>query len=141
VTRPDPQIRHEVVDPILAQFERDLTPEEEALLATATMAEWHAALEVSEETADEKTRILKDLIEDPSRLIDDIGFMTLMPEPDSCQGLAKNAHLLLFMQAKWPWSPEQREQVARLTRGWSPQDWQLAAERLGPECQRGFHRL
>ena len=142
----DPEIRTDVVDQVLAIFcvlaatGRPSTPEEEAVLATATRAEGEMALRIATAERDEMRRLRAALDEDPEAAMRDPAYLALVDEREASHSpdrlLPPDAELVLDYQERWPWSCGQEADVAELTAGWTAADWALVERHWG----RMFHR-
>ena len=138
---PRDEIRSEVVDLIHAQFARDLTPAEQALLATHTVAERENAWQAAQGELDGASRNLAALIHDPASLLDDPVALAMLAQPPDAEGLPEHALLLMAMQGRRDWSDRDRDDVARITKGWTTGDWDLVEASWGKDVPWGFRRL
>lgn len=123
----DPEIRPEVVDLLAGQFEYGVThtPRDQALIETATDAEWHAVEEIrAAEFAGEWRLITGQATEEEEQL------WAMMPGPPIFEGLPPTAAAVLTAMSRWPWDRATRDLILPVMARWSAADRMLLEERF-----------
>lgn len=134
----DPHIRSEVVDLLMDQFECGVTytAEQQALIASATGAEHHAAAEAWRVSWESEYRWITGQATPEEAELHEMTW-TL---PSSFEGLPASAGFVLLVHFKWPdWDQKIRDLPRPAFAEWSDEDRQRLEERFGIICYDGFH--
>jgi hypothetical protein len=134
----DPDIRTEVVDLLVDQYDYGVThtAEQLALIASATDAERHVAAEAWRVAWDSQYRwIAGQATPEEAKLHE-----TTWTLSSSFEGLPASAGFVLLVHFKWPdWDQKTRDLARPVFAEWSDEDRQRLEERFGIICYDGFH--